>query len=127
MLKVLYYYEFDKRFHLHVNTTPTLEALLRSIMLGIFIPLVSSVLPIKEALGKNINDALDYSRSKTKAVLLQIIDPNTQNISTYLIFGALSTGYAIAIYILLPQSLLSLNLGLILQIFFMILIGLLFG
>mmetsp|Transcript_39631 Transcript_39631/g.45498 ORF Transcript_39631/g.45498 Transcript_39631/m.45498 type:complete len:144 (+) Transcript_39631:700-1131(+) len=84
-------------------------------------------MPIREAIKGNITDALDYDRSKTKAEVVKIIDPSGQNVGALLIFGIISTVYAVAVYILLPQSLLSLDFGLILKIFFLILIGLLLG
>lgn len=84
-------------------------------------------MPIKECLSKNLNESIDYNRSQSKAVLIKIIDPNSDSIGIYLIFGVLSTIYAIAVYILLPQTLLSLDFGLLLKIFFLILIGLLLG
>lgn len=48
-------------------------------------------------------------------------------IGPYLIFGVLATTYGMSIYLLLPLALLSFNLTLILEIFFLILIGYLFG
>ena len=127
ILKILYYYEFEVRFGMKLSPHPTYSAIGRSLVLGIMIPIISAILPIREVLGKNLNDALDYTHSKTKAVIVKIVDPNTKNVGVSLIFGAISTIYAIAIYILLPQSLLALNFSLILQIFFLILIGLLLG
>jgi ABC-type antimicrobial peptide transport system permease subunit len=127
VLRYLYYYEFEVRFNLKLDSNPTWTALIRASVLGIIIPLISAIIPIREALSQNIIDALDYGKSKTKAVIMKIIDPNTQNAGIYILFGIISTIYGIAVYILLPQSLLSLNFGLILQIFFLILIGFLLG
>jgi hypothetical protein len=58
---------------LKLNTSPTLIAILNAVFVGVFIPFISAVLPIKEALGKNLNEALDYTRSKTKGVIITII------------------------------------------------------
>lgn len=127
VLRILYYYEFEVRFGMKLNPNPSLAAIIRSMALGVMIPLVSAILPIREILSKNLNDALDYTHSKTKAVVLKIIDPSNQNASILILFGILSTIYAITVYVLLPQSLLALNFSLILQIFFLILIGLLLG
>ena len=52
---------------------------------------------------------------------------NKMNIIPYLIFGTITFLYGFAIYYLLPYSLLTLKIGLILQVFFFILIGLLLG
>ena len=45
----------------------------------------------------------------------------------YLLFGSVAVTFGIMIYYLLPLALLELNFGLILTIFFMILMGLLLG
>jgi len=44
--------------------------------IGILIPIFSSIVPLKVVLGKNLNDALDYSHSKTKAVFVKILRAN---------------------------------------------------
>jgi ABC-type antimicrobial peptide transport system permease subunit len=126
-LRLIYYYEFELKLNLKMDPNPTKVAILNGFFLGIIIPLVSSFMPIKAALSQNLNDALDYTRSQTKAVVIQIIDPQNQNIGISVIFGAISTMYGIAIYILLPQWMMSLDFGLMLKIFFLILIGLLLG
>ena len=42
--------------------------------MGTIIPVLSSIMPIKAALSKNLNESLDVSRSKTKAVFVEILD-----------------------------------------------------
>ena len=49
------------------------------------------------------------------------------NVVPYIIFGLISFLYGFGIYYLLPLSLLSLKLSLLLQVFFFILLGLLLG
>lgn len=44
-----------------------------------------------------------------------------------MIFGILSVAYGLSIYYLIPKALLSFNFKLILEIFFMILVGMLLG
>lgn len=78
-------------------------------------------------LSKNLNDALDYQRSKTQAVYIEVLDKDKQSYTTYVIFGIITVVYGLAIYYFLPLSMLSLNFKLILRIFFMILLGMLFG
>ena len=52
---------------LGVNMQPIPDgvAVLQAIFLGLIIPILSSILPIRSALTKNLGDALDYQRSKT--------------------------------------------------------------
>ena len=126
-LFAIYKYAFEDLLGLKLDPYPTFDAVISSIFLGLLIPIISAFLPIHEAIKRNINDALDYDRSKTKAEIVKIVDPASQNIGIYLIFGIISTIYAVAVYILLPQSLLELNFGMILKIFFLILIGMLLG
>lgn len=106
---------------------PSWTAVLWALAIGAFIPIISSIIPLKVVLSKNLNDALDYSHSKTKANYVKILKTNEFDRMPYLVFGALSIIYGVSIYYLMPYALLSLNLGLLLNIFFMILIGMLFG
>ena len=126
-LFIIYKYAFEDLLGLKLEPYPTSDAIASSIILGLLIPTISSFMPIHEAINRSIHDALDYDRSKIKAEIIKVIDSANQNIGIYLIFGIISTIYAIAVYILLPQSLLQLNFGMILKIFFLILIGLLLG
>lgn len=95
--------------------------------MGTIIPLVSSILPIKAALSKDLNDSLDTSRSKTKAVYIEVLDPNKGQMSSYIVFGLISVAYGLSVYYFLPLAMLSFNFALILQIFFFILVGMLLG
>ena len=66
-LHYIFFYAFENTLGLKLEATPTTAAILNAIFVGIFIPAVSSILPIREALQKNLNEALDYTRSKTRA------------------------------------------------------------
>jgi hypothetical protein len=126
-LRMIYYYAFKRMLGLDLDPNPTYAAIYSAIFLGLFIPLVSSVMPIKVALSKNLNDALDFDRSQTRATIVQIVNSNNKSMGATLIFGVISTIYGITIYVMLPEAMLSLNFGLLLKIFFLILIGLLLG
>jgi hypothetical protein len=75
----------------------------------------------------NLNDALDYQRSKTQAVFVEVLQKNKRNIGSLLVFGFIAVAYGVTLYYLLPLSLISLNYKLILRIFFLILFGMLFA
>lgn len=62
-----------------------------------------------------------------KAIYVEIMSKSDLNIVPYLIFGIISFTYGFALYYLLPYSLLTLKIGLILEVFFFILLGLLLG
>jgi hypothetical protein len=102
-------------------------AILQALLVGLLIPILSSILPIVRVLGQNLNDALNYSRSRVKGMYVEIMQKSKSNIVPYLIFGIITFLYGFGIYYLLPLSLLSLKLSLILQVFFFILMGLLLG
>lgn len=46
---------------------------------------------------------------------------------SYIVFGVIAVTYGLSIYYFLPLAMLSFNFALVLQIFFMILVGMLFG
>lgn len=58
---------------------------------------------------------------------MEILDKSKRNVSTMVLFGVLAVAYGISIYYFLPLSLLSFDFGMILRIFFFILLGMLFG
>ncbi len=96
-------------------------------MLGFLIPIFSSYVPIREALKQNLQTALDATHSKTTAVKI-VIDVEGKGFPWGRIsFSLIASVFGVSIYYLLPLSLLSFNLGLVIAIFFWILIGLLLG
>jgi hypothetical protein len=67
------------------------------------------------------------NRSKNSGVLISFIDNKTKDIAPFLLFGSVAVVFGILIYYGLPVAMLQLNFGLILQIFFLILMGLILG
>jgi ABC-type antimicrobial peptide transport system permease subunit len=57
-------YVMYQKLNLEVSPMLTKNAIGQALFIGIVIPLLSSVIPIRVALRKNLNDALDYQRSK---------------------------------------------------------------
>lgn len=109
------------------TTVPSFVAVQQALFIGLVIPIISSISPIKNALSKNLNDSLDTNRSKTQAMYVEILDQDKQNMTSYIIFGFISVIYGLSIYYFLPLAMLSFNFALILEIFFFILVGMLFG
>eukprot|EP01016_Furgasonia_blochmanni_P040533 TRINITY_DN5182_c0_g1_i1.p1 TRINITY_DN5182_c0_g1~~TRINITY_DN5182_c0_g1_i1.p1 ORF type:complete len:963 (+),score=283.19 TRINITY_DN5182_c0_g1_i1:176-3064(+) len=106
---------------------PTTSGFIWSITLGLLIPLLSSLYPIREALSQSLSQSLDTTHSKTSAIHVSIEIDSKKIPWTKIWFGIISIAFGVSIYYLLPLSLLSFNLSLLLAIFFWILIGLLFG
>eukprot|EP01062_Namystynia_karyoxenos_P059026 TRINITY_DN50458_c0_g1_i1.p1 TRINITY_DN50458_c0_g1~~TRINITY_DN50458_c0_g1_i1.p1 ORF type:complete len:1108 (+),score=417.64 TRINITY_DN50458_c0_g1_i1:67-3324(+) len=97
-------------------------------LVGIGIPLLSSVIPIQSALQLNLQDALDTRHSKTKAVEFQFERAEGTTFSPSLVvLGTALAMFGFLIYYLFPLALLEFNLSLLFYIFFGILLGLLFG
>jgi len=106
---------------------PTGTATIYALAIGLIIPLISSLYPMKVVLSKNLTEALDYSHSKTKAVFVKIVRARDFNRMPYIIFGIISVAYGMSIYYFLPLAMISLNFSLLLTIFFLILIGMFVG
>ena len=110
-----------------ISIIPTVAGFAWSIGIGILIPILSSYYPVKEALSKNLNDALDLSRSKTSAVKVKLEVESKKIPWGEITFGFLTIAFGVGLYILLPKALISNNLGLLLWLFFIIIFGFLFG
>ena len=62
-----------------------------------------------------------------KAIYVKVLKKSNMNVVPYLMFGILAIVYGASIYYVLPWSLLSMDLGMILRVFFCILLGMLLG
>lgn len=98
-------------------------------LMGIIVPVVSSIFPIRNALGQNLQDSIDTKHSKTKAVDVSVERSGSNGpISPSLILvGAGLVVFGSAVYYMMPLGLLSSNFGLLINIFFFLLIGMLLG
>lgn len=126
-LKEVYALLFTKDMGLDYTPVPSTFAIFQALLIGILIPIISSIVPIQAALAKNLNDSLDLNRSKSQAINIQILDPNKTDMGSYIVFGLVGVIYGLGIYYFLPLAMLSFNFALILQIFFAILIAMLYG
>eukprot|EP00026_Physarum_polycephalum_P001697 Phypoly_transcript_01699.p1 GENE.Phypoly_transcript_01699~~Phypoly_transcript_01699.p1 ORF type:complete len:1053 (-),score=137.59 Phypoly_transcript_01699:52-3186(-) len=111
-----------------ISPVLTSNAVLMATGLGLLIPIVASILPIRNALGRNLHDSLDTNRSKTQAVQVTIdrAEDNTFSVPVLIIGFALAT-FGFGVYYVFPLSLLSMNFALLLNMFFFLLIAMLFG
>ena len=73
-----------------------------------------------------MSESLNTARTSLSGTVV-IIEGKGVKIVPYIVFGLLCVTMGTVIYIILPQALLAENAGLILQIFFMILVGLILG
>lgn len=126
-LWLIYTLLFNAVMGTEMQPVPSVKASFYALAIGLIIPLLSSIYPMKIILSKTLTDALSYSSSKTKAVFVQIIHAKDFDRKPYIIFGVLSVVYGLSIYYFLPLSLISMNFSLLLAIFFLILIGMFVG
>lgn len=99
-------------------------------LMGFIVPVASSVLPIRSALGKNLQDSLDTKHNKTKAVEISLRrgeDSIGVSSWTHLLIGIGLSLFGGVIYYVLPLGLLGQNLALLMNIFLFILLGMLLG
>lgn len=88
---------------------------------------MSSIFPIMKVMGLNLNDALNYSRGKIKALYVEIAFRSKINTVPIIIGGSILILYSFFIYYTLPRALLSQNYGLMLEVLFTIFMGLFMG
>jgi hypothetical protein len=107
----------------------TWTGILSASAMGILIPVLAAILPIRNALGMNLHDSLDTKHNKTKAVQIDVERAEQGgNVSwTIVVIGFGLAAFGGIIYYVLPLSLLSFNLGLLLNMFMFILGGMLLG
>eukprot|EP01116_Phalansterium_solitarium_P010119 TRINITY_DN2458_c0_g2_i3.p1 TRINITY_DN2458_c0_g2~~TRINITY_DN2458_c0_g2_i3.p1 ORF type:complete len:1000 (-),score=386.52 TRINITY_DN2458_c0_g2_i3:162-3161(-) len=111
-----------------VSTSLSLDAVLVATALGVLIPLVSAVFPIRSALAKSLHESLDVRRSKTKAVEISINRSEAGSVSVPLVLvGLLLSAFGFGVYLVFPMSLLTMNLALLLNMFFALLLAMLLG
>uniref|UniRef100_A0A7S3DHJ4 ABC3 transporter permease C-terminal domain-containing protein n=1 Tax=Palpitomonas bilix TaxID=652834 RepID=A0A7S3DHJ4_9EUKA len=104
------------------------DAIALSVVLGVGVPLLASLLPIRRALGKDLRESLDVRHSKTKAVKFSIERSDNQVVSWSLIAsGLVAAGFGFIIYYVFPLSLLTFNLSLLLYMIFGLLLAMLIG
>jgi len=106
---------------------PDGRASIQALLVGIFIPILSSIIPIQTALSKPVVASLDVNRSKISGQKITVSSEKSLNTIPYVIFGLISVLYPAFIYYFLPLSLLTVNVTMVLFIFFFILMGMILG
>lgn len=104
-----YSYLFTSDLGFQPTIYPSTGACIQALALGLLIPILSSILPIKRALGTNLNEALNVQRDKNKNTLITFTDSKKVNVAPYILFGSISVMFGLSIYLLLPYSIISMN------------------
>lgn len=109
---------------LYVNPS----AFLWASVVGILVPVLSSLLPIQAALSTALAQALDYTRPKSAAITYTIERASDRAIPRFAVAaGSLFSLVGMVLYVVLPSALLSFNLFLLGSIFFSLLMAILLG
>ena len=111
---------------LGISVIPSWQATLEAVAIGILIPLLSAIIPIKRALSKSLSDSLNTARASLSGAIV-VIEGRSTRMVPFILFGALCVIAGITVYIVLPMALLAENASIILQVFFLILIGMILG
>ena len=109
------------------SIVPSLSASLQALAIGLLIPTLSAIIPIRRAISKSLTDSLTTQRSKLSGVVVTVTDNKSKNTGPFLIFGTVAVLFGISIYYVLPLGLITQRLGLILTIFLVILLGMMTG
>lgn len=119
----------DWRFGILISSVLSLPGAALASLLGIVVPIFSAILPIRSALGKNLHDSLDTRKSKTVAVKIEIerFDPTSSFSWSTVGIGLSLAVLGGSIYYSVPLALLSMNISLLLNVFFFLLVAMLLG
>jgi len=118
---------FTKFFGFQYVLTPTFDSIVIASVVGFLVPIVASFVPILVALGEKIIESINPVRNKTVAIKHETYVEGREFPVSRFLFGTLSCSFGFMIVYLLPQSLMDQDLGVLLIIFFTLLIGLLLG
>jgi ABC-type antimicrobial peptide transport system permease subunit len=100
----------------------------RAVLLGVGMPILAGVVPISNALQRSVASAFEARDSVKPPVVITIERSESGAISAPLLVGGLfCAAFGFGIYYLLPLSLLSLNIELLVDLFVALLCGMLLG
>ena len=97
---------FDSSLGYMPSAVPSLTALLMALFVGLLIPLLSSIVPIRRALSTNLNEALDTKRGRGSGILVTFVNKKVVNLVPYLLFGSVAVIFGAIIYYGLPLAML---------------------
>ena len=104
---LIYSFLFSDDLGFSPSILPGWPATIQALLIGILIPILSSIVPIRRALSKNLTDALNtQQRKKNGAVLITFTDNAKKNIVPHVVFGTICVLFGVSIYYFLPLSLL---------------------
>ena len=127
ILAVFYNYTVSGSAGYDALPIPSGSAALLALALGLFIPAVSAIIPIQRALSKNLSDSLNVKRSKSSGVFVTVFDRNKGKVLPFVLFGSICVFGGTSVYYFLPKGFLLWDYAILLNVFFLILIGIIVG
>ncbi|KAG2388720.1 hypothetical protein C9374_000159 [Naegleria lovaniensis] len=110
-----------------VSYFASFEAVAFASLLGIGVPILASILPIKTALGQNLHDSLDTQRS-VSAVKYSVERAESEYIAwTPVVLGLIGTAFGFGVYYVMPLSLLTFNITIMSYMFMSVILCMLLG
>ncbi|KAJ3299821.1 hypothetical protein HK104_006755 [Borealophlyctis nickersoniae] len=108
--------------------TFTLSALLLSILLGLCLPLLGTIVPIRRALSKTLRDALDVFRTSVNDTDVRVAKLEEIGLSvTETVVACVLVGVGFLVYYVVPLSFMLQDLSIFFRIMTVILLGMVFG
>ena len=86
---------------------PSFFSSMQALAIGLLIPALSAIIPIKRALSQSLSASLDLQRSKLSGTAVTITDNASKSKASYLLFGIVSVLFGISIYYILPLALIT--------------------
>lgn len=106
----------------------TATAVSVSVTIGLLIPIIGAVLPIRAALERNLSESIDVAHSRTKATEFKVNRAEDGGIDwAVMLLGTAFTVFGVCIDYFFPLGLVTLNLTLLGNVFMGLLIGMLLG
>jgi len=112
-----------------VSSGLTAGSLVRGVALGLLVPACASVLPVRRALELNVRSGLDLASHSAPSPVIVSIDRSADHRTPWstLLGAGMVVVFGFSIYYLFPLALLSTDIGLLLDIFVALLLGMLLG
>ena len=118
--------EIDETAGNGASFTPTWTSLVVALLIGSIIPLIAAIYPVVKMTNMPIVEGISSSSTRMKEQY-KIALTGKGNKIKYVTVGMIFISYSIAIYYFMPLSIISNNLFILFNIFFIILIAMLIG
>ena len=105
-MAIVYKYIFTDEMGFQTQLLPDTGPTYQALFLGVLIPTISAILPVRSALALSLNESLNVQRSKVSGTVIDFFDSTKTNPIPYICFGALGLAFGVSIYYFMPMSML---------------------